>query len=154
MSDHEYLVIERDSLVGEKAKFKRIYAIESRMPPTLENAHNWIRMNFQKGFARVTKRLCIDLLDPQYPYHGTKAMTKPEGIAWGPRLADGSRCLMVALTMTLKRRRRVTFWLLRFLKPLAYLTRHNHVSSRDEFVMECPLGTLRLTLAAKLLLPA
>jgi hypothetical protein len=39
--------------------------------------------------------LLIDLLDPAFGMSGEKAPEKPEGLAWGPRLADGRRLLMV-----------------------------------------------------------
>jgi hypothetical protein len=40
-------------------------------------------------------RLLIDLLDPRWSIPAEHRLEKPEGLAWGPPLADGRRLLLL-----------------------------------------------------------
>jgi hypothetical protein len=43
----------------------------------------------------IRKELLIDLMSPSYGLNGEKTPEKPEGLAWGPSMADGRRLLVV-----------------------------------------------------------
>lgn len=89
-----FLVLERDSLLGEQAKIKRIYLADGTNASDVSGVES-LRQGVSAGSQAVAKRLLIDLLDPRYGFHGANAPEKPEGLAWGPKLEDGRRLLMV-----------------------------------------------------------
>jgi hypothetical protein len=94
IDENRFLVLERDSNAGIEAKFKNIYLADLR-GATDVSAVGSLRDGLPAGTQPATKRLLIDLLDPAFGMSGEKAPEKPEGLAWGPRLADGRRLLMV-----------------------------------------------------------
>lgn len=94
IDEDRYLVLERDSLLGEEAKFKRIYLADGSKAADVSSVES-LKSGLPAGSSAVTKRLLIDLLDPRYGFHGGNAPEKPEGLAWGPKLSDGRRLLMV-----------------------------------------------------------
>jgi hypothetical protein len=95
INDHEFLVIERDGDPGDAAKRKMIYKIDitgatdvsavAALPTALPLA----------GVVPVSKTLFIDLLDPAWGLKGPTFPEKIEGLAFGPRLADGRATLLV-----------------------------------------------------------
>lgn len=94
INEDRYLVLERDSLLGEQAKLKRIYVADGAKATDVSSVES-LKSGLPAGASAVTKRLLIDLLDPRYGFHGVNAPEKPEGLAWGPKLSDGRRVLMV-----------------------------------------------------------
>ena len=95
VDDHRFLVLERDSLVGEQAKFKRIYLIDIRSANNVANLDSLNPRSLPNPIQPVQKELLIDLLDPAYGYSGPNALEKPEGLAFGPATESGKRILMV-----------------------------------------------------------
>ena len=91
---HRYLVLERDSNAGQKAKIKRIYLADATGASDISQVAS-MRQGFDAQITSIRKTLLIDLLDPAYGFSGANAPEKPEGIAWGPNLADGRRLLMI-----------------------------------------------------------
>lgn len=94
IDEDRYLVLERDSLVGAEAKLKRIYLADGSKATDVSSVES-LKSGLPTGVSSVAKRLLIDLLDPRYGFHGGNAPEKPEGLAWGPKLSDGRRLLMV-----------------------------------------------------------
>ncbi|MFN7730477.1 MAG: esterase-like activity of phytase family protein [Pirellula sp.] len=94
IDEHRFLVLERDSNAGIEAKFKNIYLADLRDASDVSSVSS-LRDGLPAGTRPAAKRLLIDLLAPAFGLSGEKAPEKPEGLAWGPRLADGRRLLMV-----------------------------------------------------------
>jgi len=94
IDESRFLVLERDSLLGAEAKLKRVYLADGS-DATDVSAVESLKGGLPSGSRAISKRLLIDLLDPQYGFHGDNAPEKPEGLAWGPKLSDGRRLLMV-----------------------------------------------------------
>lgn len=90
------LVIERDGLPGENAKAKRLYDVDLSQATNIVSIERLPSTGIPEGIQPVTKRLFIDLLAPQYQLVGSEFPEKIEGVAFGPRLPDGSRVLVVA----------------------------------------------------------
>jgi len=89
-----FLVLERDSNAGEKAKIKRIYLADASGATDITQAGS-MRQGPPEGTVVIRKTLLIDLLNPAYGFSGSNAPEKPEGITWGPKLPDGRRLLML-----------------------------------------------------------
>lgn len=94
VDDHRFLVLERDSTFGEMAKFKRIYLADASGASDVSEITS-IKQGPPNDKVILRKSLLIDLLDPAYEFSGPDAPEKPEGITWGPKLADGRRLLVV-----------------------------------------------------------
>lgn len=95
IDENRFLVLERDSNAGIEAKFKNIYMADLREASDVASIGS-LRDGLPAGIRPASKRLLIDLLDPAFGLSGENAPEKPEGLAWGPRLADGRRVLMVS----------------------------------------------------------
>lgn len=91
---NRFLVLERDSKVGSKAKIKRIYLADATGVTDVSQVGS-IRQGPPDRSVVIGKKLLVDLLNPEYGFSGEQAPEKPEGIAFGPTLADGRRLLMV-----------------------------------------------------------
>ncbi|MFM8215644.1 MAG: esterase-like activity of phytase family protein, partial [Pirellula sp.] len=89
-----FLVLERDSNAGDNAKIKRIYLADASGATDITQASS-MRQGPPEGTVVIRKTLLIDLLNPAYGFSGSNAPEKPEGIAWGPKLPDGRRLLML-----------------------------------------------------------
>jgi len=94
VDSNRFLVLERDSKVGAEAIIKKIYLADATNATDLSQVAS-IRQGPPDQSVVVGKKLLIDLLNPEYGFAGPEAPEKPEGIAWGPMLADGRRLLMV-----------------------------------------------------------
>ncbi len=95
IDDHRFLVIERDSLVGELAKFKRIYLVDIRSATNVAGMEKLDPRVLAESIQPVQKKLLIDLLDPAWGYSGPNALEKPEGLTFGPSSESDKRTLMV-----------------------------------------------------------
>jgi hypothetical protein len=91
---NRFLVLERDSNAGDKAKTKRIYLADASGATDITQASS-MRQGPPEGTVVIRKTLLIDLLNPAYGFSGSNAPEKPEGITWGPKLPDGRRLLML-----------------------------------------------------------
>lgn len=94
IDENRFLVIERDSLAGSKAVNKHIYLASTLGASDVSNVAS-LASGLPDGVKPIRKRLFIDLLAPEFGLCGDQAPEKPEGIAWGPTLADGRKLLIV-----------------------------------------------------------
>ncbi len=89
------LAIERDGKPHETAKVKRIYEIDLSQASEISAIEQLPTTGIPAGIRPVAKKLYLDLLAPQHGLAGQTFPEKIEGIAVGPKLADGSRVLIV-----------------------------------------------------------
>jgi hypothetical protein len=95
IDDHRYLVIERDGELRPQAKFKRIYVSDTRQASDVAKLTSVPDDKLPADIIPASKRLLIDLLDPRWSIPAEHRLEKPEGLAWGPPLADGRRLLLL-----------------------------------------------------------
>lgn len=102
VSGTRFLVIERDSLVGEQARTKKITLIDLADATDVSRIVALPTVSLPVGVHAASKRLFIDLLDSRWGLRGKAFPEKIEGLAWGPSLADGRRVLLVTADNDLK----------------------------------------------------
>jgi hypothetical protein len=95
VDNQRFLILERDSLSGDQAKVKRIYLATLGDATDVSN-QDLLSSDALKQIEVVKKELLIDLMDTRFGMSGSMTPEKPEGLAWGPRLPDGRRLLMVS----------------------------------------------------------
>jgi hypothetical protein len=89
-----YLVLERDSNIGATALIKKIYLADLTGVTDVSSVESLLNPG-SASIKEVQKNEFIDLLTPEYGLNGETVSGKPEGLAWGPRLPDGRRLLIV-----------------------------------------------------------
>ena len=89
-----YLVLERDSNIGATALIKKIYLADLTGVTDVSSVESLLNPG-SASIKEVQKKEFIDLLTPEYGLNGETVSGKPEGLAWGPRLPDGRRLLIV-----------------------------------------------------------
>ena len=97
VDDHQFLVIERDSLGGQNAAFKKIVKIDLAGASDISSIDSLPPKKLPEGVKPVRKSVFIDLLDSRYGIAGPQLPEKQEGLAWGPRLPDGRRLLWMCV---------------------------------------------------------
>lgn len=90
-----FLVIERDSKVGAEAADKRIVEIDVKSATDISSLNSLPATGLPDGITAVAKKPFLNLLDPKWNLAGEKFPEKIEGIAFGPKLSDGSRVLLI-----------------------------------------------------------
>jgi hypothetical protein len=90
-----FLVIERDSKLGNEAGFKKIVEIDLRGATDIHAIESLPSTGTPDGVVPVTKRPFVDLLDARWKLAGESFPEKIEGIALGPKSRSGSRILVV-----------------------------------------------------------
>jgi hypothetical protein len=95
INDHEFLVLERDSLPGDKTKFKKLIRIDVRGATDVSGVKFLPKAGLPQTVKPVTKKPFLDLLDPKFGLTGPKLPAKVEGLAFGPDLPDGRHLLLV-----------------------------------------------------------
>jgi hypothetical protein len=95
VNDHEFLVLERDSLPGDKTKFKKLMLIDVRGATDVSGVAALPKAGLPQTVKPVTKKPFLDLLDPKFGLTGPKLPAKVEGLAFGPDLPDGRHLLLV-----------------------------------------------------------
>ena len=95
LSDHEFLVIERDGLVGSDAGFKRVIKIDTRNATDVVSLNSLPSAALPASIIPVRKKTFIDLLDPRLRLPVDDVPEKIEGLTFGPRLPDGRQTLFV-----------------------------------------------------------
>jgi hypothetical protein len=95
VNDHEFLVLERDSLPGDKTKFKKLTQIDVRGATDVSGVAALPKAGLPQTIKPVTKKPFLDLLDPKFGLTGPKLPAKVEGLAFGPDLPDGRHLLLV-----------------------------------------------------------
>ena len=91
----KFLVIERDSKAGADAVAKRIVEIDITSATDISKLNTLPANAIPDGVTPVAKKPFLDLLDPRWKFAGEKFPEKIEGIAFGPKLSDGSRVLLI-----------------------------------------------------------
>ena len=94
-SDREFLVIERDGKSGVEARFKKIMLIDVSGCSDIQNFARLPASRIPEGVKPVRKKVFIDLLDEKFGLCGERMPEKIEGLAFGPKLPDGRRTLLV-----------------------------------------------------------
>jgi hypothetical protein len=94
---YRYLVIERDSKIGEAALIKHIYLADTRGATNVRAIASLPRAGLPESIKPISKTLLIDLRDERFGLGGQATAEKPEGICWGPDLPDGRRMLIVCV---------------------------------------------------------
>lgn len=89
------LVIERDSKPGDTAEVKLLYEIDLSGATDISGIEKLPMTGIPEGIQPVKKKRFLDLLAPEYSLAGKTFPEKIEGVAMGPKLADGSRVLVV-----------------------------------------------------------
>jgi len=95
VSETKFLVLERDSEIGQDAKIKRIYLADISTASDAASIDSLPQKDLPKDFVPVSKRLLFDLLDDRFGIGGNRAAEKPEGLSWGPPMADGRKTLWI-----------------------------------------------------------
>lgn len=94
---NKYLVIEKDGKEGEKARARRIYAIDlSGITDVSRIDHLPATDPLPDNAKPVQKFLLFDMLEPRFGLAGPAMPEKVEGLALGPTLTDGRRLLIIA----------------------------------------------------------
>ena len=95
VNDHEFLVLERDSLGGKDAKAKQVFHIDITGATDVGNVEVLPAKDLPKSITPVKKKLFLDLLDRKHGIQDADMPEKFEGLAFGPDLADGRHLLLV-----------------------------------------------------------
>ncbi len=96
VSNHEFLVIERDKRPGADARFKRVVSIDIMGATEIESVRQLPPWKLPDTIKPVKKTPYLDLLDATYHLSGKAMPEKLEGLTFGPTLQDGRRTLVVA----------------------------------------------------------
>jgi hypothetical protein len=95
VSDHEFLVIERDDAAGEQAKFKKVMRIDLAGASDVSAVESLPGSGLPDGVKAVKKSVAIDLLNPQYGLNDDRMPAKIEGLTFGPPPTGGGRTLII-----------------------------------------------------------
>ncbi len=95
VDENRFLVLERDGKTRTDAKCKGVYLIDTSHATNVGASDHLDPIRLANGVQAVEKRLAIDLLDPALRIPERFSLEKPEGLAWGPDLADGRKTLIV-----------------------------------------------------------
>jgi hypothetical protein len=95
VNDREFLVLERDSLPGDKTKFKKLMKIDVRGATDVSGVAALPKAGLPQTIKPVSKKPFLDLLDPKFGLTGPKLPAKVEGLTFGPDLPDGRHLLLV-----------------------------------------------------------
>jgi hypothetical protein len=90
-----FLVLERDSLPGAAAAFKRLYLIDIQGATDIGRVASLPVTGTPPNVTPVSKRLFLDMLHPAYGLAGVTFPEKIEGLAFGPDRADGKHVLVI-----------------------------------------------------------
>jgi hypothetical protein len=94
IDSQRFLVLERDSKEGAKAKIKRIFLADATSATDVSRIPS-LREGLPVGHRGLEKRPFIDLMNSSYGLSGDSTPEKPEGLTWGPPTDDGHRLLLV-----------------------------------------------------------
>jgi hypothetical protein len=93
--ENEYLVLERDGARRPEAGLKAIYQVNLADATNVSDQPQLPAWSLPESIKPATKKLFINLLDPELHISDEHKLEKPEGLTWGPMLADGRRLLIV-----------------------------------------------------------
>ncbi len=90
-----FIVLEKDGKEGKKARCRKLYRVVLE-GATDVSAIGSLPTDLKAGGVQpVRKTLLLDMLDPKFGLAGPDMPEKVEGVAFGPRLADGRRTLII-----------------------------------------------------------
>ncbi len=89
------IVIERDGKVGAEAEFKKLMLVSTEEASNISGLERLPPRDCPADVQPLHKTVLIDLLDPQWNLAGDNMPEKIEGLAFGPRLPDGRRTLLI-----------------------------------------------------------
>jgi hypothetical protein len=95
VNDHEFLVLERDSLGGVETKCKKVFLIDLTGATDVSNVTALPAGKIPATIEPVKKKLFLDLLAKEHKIVGKDCPEKFEGLAFGPDLPDGRHLLIV-----------------------------------------------------------
>ena len=97
LGDSQALVLERDSESGRESKLKGVFWIDYSQASHSEKIVSVAPGKIPADAKSVSKKLFIDFLDGKFGLYDDRFPAKPEGLALGPKLPDGSRTLIVSV---------------------------------------------------------
>jgi Esterase-like activity of phytase len=96
VNEQELLILERDGRAGTSAQTKKIFKV-SLSGASDVSAQSALPLTAVVAPVQATvKTLFLDLLDPRFGLSGAAFPEKIEGLAFGPKLADGRLSLLVS----------------------------------------------------------
>lgn len=91
----EYLVLERDSLAGEKADYRKLVHVTLTGATDITGRRMLPAGELPSEIVPVKREVFLDFLDPRWNLAGSTMPEKIEGLTFGPELSDGRRSLLV-----------------------------------------------------------
>lgn len=95
LDSHRYLVLERDSLAGEAAAWRRLIEIDLSNASDISGTAS-LPAELPPHIQPVARREFLDLLDPRWELAGASMPEKIEGLTFGPLLGDGRQTLLLS----------------------------------------------------------
>ena len=92
---NQFLVLERDSLAGNKAAFRKLIHIDVTGATDVSDRDQLPSGDLPAEIVPAAKKIFLDLLDPQWGLAGESMPEKLEGLTFGPQLPDGRSTLLV-----------------------------------------------------------
>lgn len=114
MNQSQALVLERDSASGTEAKLKGVYWIDYSKATDSKNIASVAPDKLTSDTKPVNKKLFLDFLDAKFGLAGESMPAKPEGLAFGPSLPDGSRTLIVSVDNDFESSAESELWIFAF----------------------------------------
>jgi hypothetical protein len=114
VSDHAFLVLERDGKSGSDARRRVLYRIDTRGATDVSGVAALPADTLPGTITPVTKTLFLDFNDPRFNLRGDAMPEKLEGLCFGPDLADGRRTLLVTVDNDLKAEQPTLIWCFAF----------------------------------------
>jgi hypothetical protein len=96
INDRQFLVIERDGLIGTEAKFKKIMKIDLTGATEIQDEERLPAAGLPDHIRPVGKQVFIDFLSPEYKLSAAQIPEKLEGLTFGQPLEDGRATLIVS----------------------------------------------------------
>lgn len=93
----QLLVLERDSLGGEQARYKQVVRIDLTDATDCSHISRLPTDELPSDLRIVRKQPFLNLLDPRWKIAGATCPEKFEGLTFGPSLPDGRRVLLVTV---------------------------------------------------------
>ncbi len=95
VNDHQFLVLERDSIGGKEAAYKKLNLIDLASATDVSAIDALPTGDLPASIKPVKKEPFLNLLDPKFGIAGENCPEKFEGIAFGPDLPNGRRLLIL-----------------------------------------------------------
>jgi hypothetical protein len=110
VDDHRLLVLERD---GAKKRVRGLWMADMRGASDVSGIEALPREGLPEGVVAMSKTRWLDFMDPKFGLESGMP-EKIEGLAFGPRLADGRRTLIVTTDNDLKEMEASWVWVFAF----------------------------------------